>query len=175
VGISAQPQSIDIKSGTTTTLAVTATGTTPKYQWYRGQSGDKTRPITGATNRTYTTPVITAPANYWVAVSNSCSTVNSRTATVMVSTTACTAPSITTQPASQTVTRGNTATLSVTAAGTGPFTYEWYRGGVGDTTWRLGTSQTFVTPQLLENSRFWVRVRNACGVTNSTVAYITVR
>jgi hypothetical protein len=174
--ITTQPQSMTLKSGSSVTLYVTATGTNVKYQWYRGATGVKTNPITGATARTYTTPALTATTSYWVAVTNACGAVNSRTATVTIGTvTVCTAPSITTQPASQTVTKGTTATLSVTVGGTGPFTYEWYRGGVGDTTWRLGTSQTFVTPQLLENSRFWVRVRNACGVTNSTVAYITVR
>ena len=39
-------------------------------------------------------------------------------------------PSITTQPASQTVNTGATATFSVTAAGDGPFAYQWLRNGV---------------------------------------------
>src|SRR6266403_1067958 len=36
-------------------------------------------------------------------------------------------PSITTQPASQTVTEGQTATFSVTASGAAPLTYQWQR------------------------------------------------
>src|SRR5260370_7554793 len=38
-------------------------------------------------------------------------------------------PSITTQPVSQTVTAGQTATFSVTAAGTAPFSYQWRKNG----------------------------------------------
>ena len=38
------------------------------------------------------------------------------------------APSITTQPASQTIASGQTATLSVVATGTAPLTYQWYVG-----------------------------------------------
>src|SRR5579863_3611019 len=35
-----------------------------------------------------------------------------------------------TQPSSITVVAGQTATFSVTAAGTGPFTYQWFENGV---------------------------------------------
>ena len=38
-------------------------------------------------------------------------------------------PSITTQPASQTVTVGQTATFTVTATGTGTLTYQWKKNG----------------------------------------------
>ena len=40
-----------------------------------------------------------------------------------------TGPTITTQPASQTVTEGATATFSVVASGQGTLTYQWRRGG----------------------------------------------
>src|SRR5229473_2748645 len=39
------------------------------------------------------------------------------------------APTITTQPASQTVTAGQTATFSVVAAGTAPLSYQWQKNG----------------------------------------------
>ena len=41
------------------------------------------------------------------------------------------APSITAQPASQTVTAGQTATFSVTAMGTAPLSYQWRKGRNG--------------------------------------------
>src|SRR5258708_30625830 len=44
------------------------------------------------------------------------------------------APSITTQPASQTVTAGQTATFSVTASGTPPLNYHWLKNGPPATT-----------------------------------------
>jgi DNA/RNA endonuclease G (NUC1) len=40
-----------------------------------------------------------------------------------------TAPSITTQPAGQTVSAGNTATFTVAASGTAPFSYQWRKDG----------------------------------------------
>lgn len=43
-------------------------------------------------------------------------------------TTSCTPPSITSQPQSQTITAGQTATLTVTATGTAPLSYQWYQG-----------------------------------------------
>ena len=41
-------------------------------------------------------------------------------------------PAITTQPASQVIDYGQTATLTVVATGTAPFTYQWYQGVSGD-------------------------------------------
>jgi hypothetical protein len=171
--ITVQPVSKSIPTGTATTLSVTATGTGVKYQWYRGSSGVKTSPVSGATAQTFTTPALTVKTYYWVAVTGTCGTVNSRT--VAVSVTTCTAPTIVTPPVSKTIARGTTATLSVGAGGTGPFTYEWFRGKSGDTTSRVGTAQTYVTPALTVSTYYWVRVRNACGVAGSRTVLITVQ
>lgn len=173
VNITAQPQSTSVASGGSVTLAVTATGTTPKYQWYRGATGVTTSPVSGATARTYTTPALTSSTSYWVKVSNTCSTKNSAAAAVNVCTVR---PSIVTAPLSQTIAKGTSATLSVTASGVGPFVYEWYQGAVGDTTRRVGSAQTYRTPLLTVSTSYWVRVRNACGYKSSErAALITVR
>ncbi len=50
------------------------------------------------------------------------------------------APAITTQPANQTISSGATATLTVTATGTAPLSYQWYQGNTGDTTTPVGTN-----------------------------------
>ena len=71
--ITAQPASITtINSGETATLAVTATGPSLVYQWYAGASGDKNNPVAGANAASFTTEALTAPASYWVLVSNNC-------------------------------------------------------------------------------------------------------
>jgi hypothetical protein len=62
-------------------------------------------------------------------------------AIVLAGTSACgskpaTSPSIltiSTQPLSQTVASGSSATLNVTATGTGPLSYQWYVGSSGTT------------------------------------------
>ena len=51
-------------------LSVSAEGPALNYQWYRGDSGDKSNPIEGATNSSYETDTLSADAKYWVAVTS---------------------------------------------------------------------------------------------------------
>jgi PKD repeat protein len=87
----------------------------------------------------------------------------------------CIPPSIVTQPINQTIASGQSVTLSVTAAGTAPLHYQWYRGISGDTSDPISgaVSDSYATPPLPATSRFWVRVSNECGSTNSGTATIT--
>ena len=87
-----------------------------------------------------------------------------------------TPPAITGQPISQTITYGASATLNVTATGTGTLSYQWYRGG-SPTTGTLipgATDPTYTTPALNATTIYSVRVSNAFGFTDSSVATITV-
>src|ERR1700677_2612498 len=106
-------------------VSQTATGAGPlTYQWFLGGVA-----ISGATSSSYTTPPTVSGNSgsvFTVTVTNAGGTVTSTPATLTVNS----APLIVTQPANQTVSVGQTATFSVTAAGTGPFTYQWYKGGV---------------------------------------------
>jgi Ig-like domain-containing protein len=84
-------------------------------------------------------------------------------------------PTITNQPASETISGGQTANLSVAATGTGSLTYQWYQGSSGDTSTPAGTnSSSFTSPPLNTSTSYWVKVRNSAGSTNSTTAVITV-
>lgn len=66
-----EPEGGSIPSGTSIILTVAATGPGPlEYQWYEGTSGDTSTPVTGATESSFTTPVLSADASYWVRVSN---------------------------------------------------------------------------------------------------------
>lgn len=76
-----QPLSQVLAYGATATLSVTSQGTTNHtYQWYEGESGSTTHPVSGAIQSTFTTPAITTPSKYWVRVSATCGYVNSQTA-----------------------------------------------------------------------------------------------
>ena len=86
------------------------------------------------------------------------------------------APTISTQPQSQTIQSGQTAALNVSAAGTGPITYQWYTGTSGNTTNPISgaTSSLYTTNSLTTNTNYWVRVSNTYGNTDSYTAMITV-
>ena len=58
-------------NNTTVSLAVTAAGSYVQYQWYQGNSGDTTHPVSGATSAQFTTPALTKSTNYWAQVSDS--------------------------------------------------------------------------------------------------------
>jgi hypothetical protein len=84
-------------------------------------------------------------------------------------------PTITTQPASETISGGQTANLSVAATSTGSLTYQWYQGSSGDTSTPVGTnSSSFTSSPLSTSTSYWVKVSNSAGSTNSTTAAITV-
>ena len=86
-----------------------------------------------------------------------------------------TAPSITTQPASQEVQSGTAVVLTVSASGD-DLTYQWYTGNSGDTAGPVAgaTGSTLTTGALTASTNFWVAVSNAGGTTNSDTAAITV-
>lgn len=81
------------------------------------------------------------------------------------------------QPHNGEVSRGNVATLDVTAAGSPPFTYQWYSGYSGQTSFPIAgaTGRTFTTSGLTDTGYYWARVTNACGSIDSQTATVTVR
>jgi len=169
--ITTEPLSQTINSGQTAMLSVVATGSNLTYQWYQGSSASQTNPISGATSSSYTTPALTATTSYWVQVSNSGGTANSTTATITV----IQPPMITTQPLSQTISTGLTATLSVVATGTN-LTYQWYVGSTGNQSNPISgaTSSSYMTAALTSTTSYWVQVKNSAGSVNSSTATITV-
>lgn len=83
-------------------------------------------------------------------------------------------PSITTQPVSQAVAAGQTATFSVAASGTGPLSYQWQKNGTNI----IGaTGATYTTPATASadnGTTFTVVVSNSVGSVPSNSATLTV-
>jgi hypothetical protein len=169
--ISTQPASVEIRNGGTATLSVKVNSTAPRsYQWYRGNRGDISNPV-GTNASTLATPPTNADTLYWVRVSNAAGYVDSAAALVKIAT----APVITAQPASVTISSGQTATLSVTATGSTTLLYRWYQGPVGVTTTPVGSnSASFTTPPLTKTTSYWVKVENWISGTSSSTAVVTV-
>src|ERR1043165_9897772 len=88
----------------------------------------------------------------------------------------CTAPAISTQPSDQTINSGQQAGLSVSATGTSPLSYQWFRGSAGDTSNPINgaTSSSFTTPSLTASTTYWVRISNSCGNVNSRTVTVNV-
>ena len=86
-----------------------------------------------------------------------------------------TGPSITTQPASQEIASGASASLSVTATGD-DLTYQWFTGNSGDTAAPVAgaISGTLTTSALTASTSFWVQITNAGGAADSETAVVTV-
>lgn len=149
-------------------MTVEATGTGPlSYQWYRSGPGGR-MPIPGATSARYTA----RPAGtelYDVVVSNAC---GSETVFLRLST--CNAaPVVAIQPTSQVVVEGLNALLFANTIDPGPFRYQWYEGDSGDTSKPVSTNQVFATPPLRGTVKYWVRLSNACGSTDSPSATLS--
>ena len=149
-----------------------AAGSSPlSYQWSRNGAA-----ISGATSSSYTTPATTTTdsgSTFKVQVTNAFGNITSTTATLTVSAVG-QAPTITSQPAPQTVTVGQTATFSVIASGTSPLLYQWRKNG---TVISGATGATYTTPATTagdNGSGFSVVVSNSFGSTTSSAALLSV-
>jgi hypothetical protein len=161
------PASRTVKAGSPVTFSVTATGTKPlTYAWLH--NGD---PIPNATSSSYTfTPALPTDAGeYSVRVMNSAATVTSSAAQLSV----LFVPQVTIDGGNVTTLQGSNLTLSATAQGTEPLTYQWkFRG-------RAIPGAT--GPQLALNAvsksaagTYTVEVRNAAGIARSAPIKLTV-
>lgn len=84
------------------------------------------------------------------------------------------APSITAQPADQTVVVGQPATFTVTAAGTAPLTFQWQKGGVPISGATASSYSTPATAPGDDGGTFLVVVSNAVGSLSSSSANLKV-
>jgi hypothetical protein len=158
--------------GQTASFSVTVTGTAPfTYLWQKNNAN-----ISGAMFPSYTTPATVTGDNgatFRVIVTNSAGSATSASAILTV-TSAPVGPSISTQPANQTVTVGQAATFSVVAAGTAPLTYQWLKNNAKISG---ATSANYTTPPTLSGdsgATFRVTVTNSVTSITSNPATLTV-
>jgi hypothetical protein len=170
--ITTHPASQTITAGQTATFTVAATGAAPlSYQWQKNGAV-----IPGATSATYTTPPAAPPddgARFQAVVSNAVGTATSKVATLRV-TKGPIAPSITTQPASQTVKVGQRASFSVEVTGTTPLSYQWHRNSAAIAGANSPTYTIPVTTVADNGSQYRVVISNIVGSATSNVASLTV-
>jgi sugar lactone lactonase YvrE len=122
--ITVQPASQSLPPGSTAEFSVQAAGSGPfEYLWYF----DSTNLLQSGADASLVVTNISAASvgQYTVVVTNAYGSVTSQVATLTV----LFPPSVIAQPLGQTVIAGTNVIFSVTAGGTGPFTYQWQFNG----------------------------------------------
>lgn len=168
-----QPQNTKVKEGDPLTLSVTATGSAPlSYQWiFEGLK------IEGATNSVYEVEAAQASdaGRYIVTITNPYGSVTSSIATVRVTgiTPVVEPPVITQQSVDVTVNEGTSFSLSITATGTEPLAYQWFKDGA-EIEGATASVYEVTTAQTSDSGSYTVRVSNEAGTVTSREALVTV-
>ena len=171
LAITTQPQAATVATGSATSLSVVAAATYPNqltYQWYKNSSS-----IYSATNSSlaFASPQSSDSGGYYCTVYDQ--TTLSGTITQTVALTVLDPPTIHAQPQSSTVATNQPVTLTVSATGGAPLTYQWYLNGnplIGGTF----TSLVFVTPQIADSGSYTCTVSNPVGSVASNTALLSV-
>ncbi len=167
--ISVQPKDLNLAEGQAASFSVTATGTAPlTYQWRKDGAA-----IAGATSATFSLASVSASSagTYTVAISNSAGSATSLGAVLKVSNSVL-APQILVQPRDTTIAAGTPFSLSVTASGTAPLSYQWRKGGTviaGATNANLA-----LAGQVSDAGSYAVSVSNSVATATSTNAVVVV-
>lgn len=175
--ITTQPTDEAVLDGDTATFSVATSGGLPLYyQWQlNGTNVSDGGHFSGTTTTNLTvsnvTPAVTGA--YSVVVTNAASLTTSSDATLSL---VDSAPVITLQPTDETVVASRTATFTVAAIGTKPFTYQWSYAGIVTTNIDSATNATLTLTnvQLEDAGAYWVTVSNAIDGVASYPAMLTV-
>jgi len=169
-----QPSSQSVTTGGLVTFSAAANGNpAPTYQWRKNGNN-----IGGATNSSYSIGSVSAgdAGDYTVVASNSQGSATSSVATLTVEAAgpALSAPVITTHPASQTITTGQSVTFTASAGGNPVPTLQWRKNGIaiGGAT---GTSLVIASASLGDAGDYSVVATNSQGTATSNSATLTVR
>ncbi len=175
------PRSVLVRTGQTASFSATVAGApAPTLQWQTRAANavgawTNVGSGTGATTDSYTTPTLSAADNgtqYRVRASNALGSAESAAVTVSVSDLDV-APTVTTQPASLSVSAGNDAAFAIAARGTEALSYQWRKDGVPITG---ANSPVLRLPAVSagQAGAYNVTVSNAAGTAVSDPATLTV-
>lgn len=166
------PSSASVVQGGTKQLTAAVTvvgGAAQTVTWSSSDAGGK---VTVNGSGLVSVAADAAPGDYTITATSTVDGSKADTATITV-TAATAAPSITTQPSSETVIEGDDVSFSVVAAGDSPLSYQWKKDGVdieGATTATLSLTDV----QASDAGSYTVEVTNGAGSITSNAAVLTV-
>lgn len=163
---------VTIDSGSRATVRYEVDGSPPlSWRWYDAANPSVTL---GTSAGRLTTPQLFATTTINVAVTNACGTLDRRAAVITVN--PCTAPTITVHPVDWSRSSSDIISFTVIAAGSLPFTYQWYEGDPPHTSRPVpnSNSSTIIVPPPARTTSYWARVSNGCGYADSVAAVVEV-
>jgi hypothetical protein len=188
--VTTQPSPQTVNAGTTASFSAKASGTPPAtVQWQLSTDGGaQWTTVVGATGTTYVTPATTAANSgnrYRAIFINSAGSAISNAAALLV----VVPPSVTTQPASQSVVTGSPGTFTAKATGT-VLAVQWQISTDGGGSWssapgtpknafaaRTTITSTYTTPATTaadNGNEYRAVFSNGAGMANSNAATLTV-
>jgi hypothetical protein len=165
--ITTQPANQTVNAGQTATFKVTTTGTpSSAIEWFKTGSA-----LTLATGGTLTLSDVqpAAAGSYFAVATNSLGTATSSAAMLTVDT----APEISSQPESETVTVSQTASFTVVATGIPAPTFAWLKNGVA-IKGATNPTLTLAAVPTAAAATYTVVVRNSVATVTSSGAVLTV-
>jgi ZU5 domain len=182
--ITTQPKDVNAVDGDPVQFSVVAQGQGLAYAWLRNSGpNDATVPGATAASLNFKAALADNGTLFSARVSNANGAVVSTPARLTVSAKVI-APAITSNPANQSVTEGQTASFSVAGSGTPAPTIQWQQRSAASADPQAGwadiansTTATYTTAAttLAQSGRqFRAVLRNAAGVVNSSAATLTV-
>ena len=182
--ITSPPSGQSVGAGSNATFHATVAGTTPTLLWFLNQTNlVSTQTLNfnppNATTTTNVSLVISNVSsanagNYTVTVTNFWGTSNSTSALLTV------IPALSvSSPQSQTNYAGKSVSISVTATGAPPISYQWQKGGVnlsnGGAISGIATNTLSIAPAATNHSgNYQVVVTNSSGSVTSSVAILSI-
>ncbi len=170
--ISAQPQSATKNPGESATFGITATGAAPlQYQWRKNGSE---MPGKTLSSLGFASVAETDQAAYTCYVRNSAGDkTNANVESAPAVLTVTDPPTITRQPASQTIAPGLSVTFSIAATGTLPFSYQWKKG-VQDISNATNAQYSIAHVSQTDQGLYSCHIANCAGSALSDQATLTV-
>jgi hypothetical protein len=163
--VTTPPANTTVCPGTTANFGVNATGTGLTYQWYNA-----TGELAGQTGSTLSLPNVKASdaGVYTVVVGGVCGAPVTLSAVLTVNQNVSVAAL-----ANVTNNIGSSLTFTALASGTGPFSYQWSKGGTV-LTGQTNSTLTLSNLQPQDGGMYSVSVSGACGQAVATAAVLTV-